>query len=131
MLGIYDSSAAGNASHITYIKAKATHWVNRMRSGHLPSHIPWVAYKQQLWPGLRYSLGTMTNNMEPAAKLLDNLDHKTLNILGILQNVTKGLRKLHTTFGGFGMFDLPAEQLISHVNMFFQHYHVSTNIARN
>jgi hypothetical protein len=101
-----------------------------MRNGHLPSHIAWVAYTHELWPGLRYSLGIITNNMEPVAKLLDNIDHKTLNTLGILQNVTKGLRKLHTTFGGFGMFDLPTEQLISHVNMFFQHYLVSTNTSK-
>jgi hypothetical protein len=28
------------------------------------------------------------------------------------------------------MFDLPTEQLISRVNMFFQHYHVSTNLSK-
>jgi hypothetical protein len=40
----------------------------------------------------------MTNKIEPAATLLDEVDYKTLNVLGILQNVTKGLRKIHTTF---------------------------------
>jgi hypothetical protein len=62
----------------------------------------------------------MTNDITPAKKLLDNVDYNTLNVLGILHNVTKGLRKIHTTFGGFGLFDLPTEQLISRVNMFFQ-----------
>jgi hypothetical protein len=71
----------------------------------------------------------MTNDMEPAAKLLDVIDHKTLNLFGILQNVIKSLRKLHTAFGGLGMFDLPTEQLISLENMFFQHCHISTNIV--
>jgi hypothetical protein len=129
-LRIYDSPVGRNAGHLTHIKAKVTQWVNRMRNGHLPSHIAWVAYKHQLWPGLHYSLGMMTNNMEPAAKLFNDIDHKTFKILGILQNFTKGLRKLHTTFGGFGIFDLPTEQLISPVNMFFQHYHVSTKISK-
>ncbi len=101
-----------------------------MLNGHLPSHVGWVAYRHQLWPGLRYGLGTMTNNIEPAAKLLDNVDYKILNVLGILRNVTKGLRKIHTMFGGSGMFDLSTEQLISRVNMFFQHYHVSTNLSK-
>jgi hypothetical protein len=54
----------------------------------------------------------------------------TLNVLGILHNFTKGLRKIHTTFGGFGLFDLSTEQLISRVNMIFQHYHVSTNLSK-
>ncbi len=81
----------------------------------------WVAYRHQLWPGLRYSLGTMATKIEPAAILLDEVDYKTLNLLGVLQNVTKGLRKIHTTFGGFRLFNLATEQLISRVNMFFQH----------
>ncbi len=72
----------------------------------------------------------MTNDIPPAKKLLNNVDHKTLNVHGILRNVTKGLRKIHTTFGKFGLFDLPTEQLISRVNMFFQHYHVSTNLNK-
>jgi hypothetical protein len=72
----------------------------------------------------------MTNDINPAAKLLDNVDYKTLNVLGILPNITKGLRKIHTTFGGFRLFNLATEQLISRVNMFFWHYHVSTNLSK-
>ncbi len=122
--------AGGNEGHLDHIKSKATTWVNRMTNGHLPSHIAWVGYRHQLWPRLRYGLGTMTNDIAPAAKLLDDVDYKTLNVLGILCNVTKGLRKVHTSFGGIGLFDLATEQLISRVNMFFQHYHVSTNLSK-
>ncbi len=68
--------------------------------------------------------------MEVADKLLNKTNYKTLNILGIFRNVSTGLRKLHTTFGGFGLFSLPTEQLISRVNMLFQHYHLSTNLSR-
>ena len=49
---------------------------------------------------------------------------------GILRNVTKGLRKIHSTFGRFGPFNMATEQLISRVNMFFQHYHVSMNLGK-
>jgi hypothetical protein len=35
-------------------------------------------------------------------------------------------RKLHTTFGGFGLFYLPTEQLICRLNMLLQHCHTST-----
>jgi hypothetical protein len=72
----------------------------------------------------------MKNDITPAAKLLDNVDYKTLNVLGILHNITKGLRKIHATFGGFGLHDLATEQLINRVNMLFQHYHMSTNLSR-
>jgi hypothetical protein len=130
MLGIHDSPAGGNADHLSYIKDKASIWVQRMQNRHLPCHIAWTAYKHQLWPGLRYGLGTMTNDIEPAKELLHAEDYKTLNVLGVLQNVTKGLRWIHTTFGGFGLLSIPTEQLISRVNMLMQHYHASTNLGR-
>ncbi len=63
-LGIYDSPLGGNKGHLGFIVEKATQWVNRMKNGHLPSHIAWMAYKHQLWPSLRYRLGTMTNDIE-------------------------------------------------------------------
>jgi hypothetical protein len=128
--GIYDAPAAGNEGHLDYIRSKATTWIDRMANGHLPSHITWVAYRHQLWPGLRYGLGTMTNEIKPAATPLDEVDYKTLNVLGILQNLTKGLHKIHTAFRGCRLFDLATEQLISRVNMFFQHYHISTNLSK-
>ena len=72
----------------------------------------------------------MTNDITPAKKLLDDVDYKTLNVLEIPHNITKGLQRIHTTFGGLGHFNLPTEQLISRANMFFQHYHVSTNLSK-
>ncbi len=72
----------------------------------------------------------MTNDIEAADKLLNATDYKTLNNLGVFRNVSTGLQKLHTTFGGFGLFSLPTKQLISRVNMLFRHYHVSTNLSR-
>jgi hypothetical protein len=72
----------------------------------------------------------MTNDLESAKELLHAKDYKMLNVLGVLRNVTKGLQWLHTTFGGFGLFSLPTEQLISQVNMLMQHYHASTKLGR-
>jgi hypothetical protein len=72
----------------------------------------------------------MTNNLEAAKQLLGDTDWKTLNILGVLWNITKGLRRLNTTFGGFGLFSLSTKQLICQVNMLLQHYHVSTNLGK-
>jgi hypothetical protein len=55
----------------------------------------------------------MTNNLEAADELLHAEDYTLLNVLSVLRNVTKGLQRIHTTFGGFGLFSLPTEQLIS------------------
>ncbi len=55
----------------------------------------WIAYKLQLWPGLRYGLGTMTNDIEEAASVNTEIDYKMLNILevvlGVACTVTKDL----------------------------------------
>jgi hypothetical protein len=51
-LGIYNSPLGGNEGHLSFIVDKATQWVNRMKNGHLPSHVAWIAYKHQLWPSL-------------------------------------------------------------------------------
>jgi hypothetical protein len=56
----------------------------------------------------------MINDMEVAEKILDETDYKMLNILGIFRSVSTGLQKLHTTFGGFGLFSLSTKQLIMH-----------------
>ncbi len=82
-------------------------------------------------PGVRYSLGTITNNLEIMDNLLHKEDYRMLNILGVVRSITKSLRHLHTSFGGFGLFNLPVEQRICHVNMLMQHYHTSTNLSRN
>ncbi len=65
-LGIYNSPSGGNEGHLSYILKKVTQWVNRMKNGHLPSHVAWIAYKHQLWPSLQYRLATMTNDEEEA-----------------------------------------------------------------
>ncbi len=129
-LGVHDSLSGKIAGHLDFIKDKATTWINHMMNGHLPHHMAWVAYKHQLWPGLRYGLGTMTNDVEAADNLLDKEDYRMLNILGVVRTVYHGLRKLHTTFGDFGLSNLAAEQLISRINTLFQHYHTPSNISK-
>ena len=129
-LGVHDSPAGGNKEHLDYIRTKMAKWINRMKNGHLPSHIAWVAYRQQLWPGLRYGIGTMTNDIEEAEELTQKEDWAMLNILGIARTVTKGLRRLQPTFGGFGLVSLATEQLISRVNLLMQHYHTPSNISK-
>ena len=54
----------------------------------------------------------MTNDLEAAESIFDKADYEMMPILGVACTVKWELRKLHTTFGGFGLFHLPTEQLI-------------------
>jgi hypothetical protein len=82
-LGIHDSPAGGNEQHLKYIQQKALTWTDRMTNGHLPHHMAWIAYMHQLWPGLRYRLETMTNDIEEATRVNAKTDYMMLNILGV------------------------------------------------
>ena len=86
-LGIYDSPAGGNQGHLDYIHGKLTKWINRMTNGHLPSHMAWIAYKLQLWPGLHYGLGTMTNDLAATEAIFNKADYEIMPILGIARTV--------------------------------------------
>ena len=43
-LGIYDSHGGGNTEHLEKLDEKMETWMNRVKNGHLPSHMAWVAY---------------------------------------------------------------------------------------
>ena len=111
-LGVEDCHAGGSAEQLGTIKSKVGDWINRMKNGHLPAKCVWVTYKFQLWPSIRYGIGTVRNDMEEAEELLNDHDSSLLNILGIARTAKKGWKKLHTIFGGFGFRNLATEQLI-------------------
>ena len=129
-LGIHDSPSGGNHGHLEFLHNKLTTWIARMKNGHLPAHMAWVAYRLQLWPGLRYGLGTMTNDLEVTETIFAKADYKTMPILGVARTVKRELRNLHPTFGGFGLFHLPTEQLICRINMLLQHYHTANSLSK-
>jgi hypothetical protein len=60
-----------------------------MRNGHLPSSMSWITYKFQLWPGVRYGIGTMPKNLKEADEVFNKMDYRMLNILGIASTVNR------------------------------------------
>ena len=80
-LGVRDCPAGGNKSHLKHIKDKVNAWIDKMKNGHLPSSMGWVACRFQLWPGVRYGIGTTTNALEKADEALDKSDYRMLNVL--------------------------------------------------
>jgi hypothetical protein len=129
-LGVRDCPAGGSKSHLKHIQDKVNAWIDKMKNGHLPSSMGWIAYKFQLWPGVRYGIGTMTNDLEEAEEFLDKTDHRMLNVLGIARAVKKGWRRIHSTFVGFGLFTFVTEQLIERLNLLLQHYNTGSSISK-
>ncbi len=89
-LSIYDAPSGGNQVHLEYIHGKLTTWITKMQNGHLPAHMAWIAFKFQLWPGLRYGLGTMTNDLEATETIFDKADYDMMPLLGVARTVKRG-----------------------------------------
>ena len=89
-LGVRDCPAGENKSHLKYIQDKVNGWIDKMKNGHLSSSMGWVAYRFQLWPGIRYGIGIMTNDLEEVEKALEKSDYRMLNVRGIASTGKKG-----------------------------------------
>ena len=89
-LGVYDSPEGVNKEQIKKISEKVSTWTQRMRNAHLPSYLGWLAYKQKLWPSVRYGIGIMTNNMEEIEDLLAKQDYEMMNCLGVASSAKAG-----------------------------------------
>ena len=119
-----------NTSHLIYIKDKVKWWIDKTKNGHLPSSMGRIAYKLQLWLGVRYGIGTMTNDLEEAEEVLDKTDYQLLNVLGIASTVKKGWQRIHSTFGRFGLFRFATKQLIERLNLLLQHYNTRSSLSK-
>ena len=62
-LGVRDCPDGRNNSHLKHVRYKVNTWIGKLRSGHLQSSIGWIAYKLQRWPGVRYDIGAVTNDL--------------------------------------------------------------------
>ena len=129
-LGVHTSPSGSGSRHLEALRLKAEVWINRLKNGHLSTSWSWVAYRHQLWPSLRYGLGTLANDYEEADDALSGLDFLILPLLGINRHIQTGWRRLHQTFGGVGLLSVPTEQLIARVNMILQHYGSPTSVGR-
>lgn len=90
-----------------------------------------MSYYQQLWPGLRYGLGTLSNSFSAAEDCLCKFDYLLLPpYIGIDRNIKRECRTLHSAFGGLGLLSLvPIEQFICRTTILLQHYNTSSIIG--
>ena len=57
---------------------------------HLPLHMGWIAYRLQLWPGVRYGIDTMTNDVEEAEEALGKMDYLMLKFWALQALLRRG-----------------------------------------
>ncbi len=66
-LGVWSTIDGNDDEHIAQnITGRIRKWISKMKNGHLPARLDWVAYKFKLWPGVKNGLATLAMPMEIA-----------------------------------------------------------------
>ena len=91
-------------------------WINKMTNGWLPSHIAWLGYRLQLWAGIRYGIGTMTNGLEKAniTSGIGNCLHSQKRMEATPHNF-RGLRSSQLPNGTIDWQTQPTTPTLSHI----------------
>ena len=129
-LGVRESVSGGSQDQLLALRDKFRQWVAKIRNSHLQPGYAWMAYRLQIWPGIRYSLGTLTNDMEEIFDLFQKEYYDLLPSLGVVRSFRRQLRTVHQSFGGVGLWHTPTEQLIERLTLFLQHYQKDSTLGR-
>ncbi len=112
------------------ITGRMNKWISKMKNGHLPARLGWIAYTFKLWPRIKYGLATLAMPLEIAQTMLQCKNFHLLSFLGVNRNVKCKWQSLHCAFGGIGLCSLPVKHAIAMINMITQHYGVETTLAK-
>ena len=72
----------------------------------------------------------MTNDVDAVEDLLDKSDYEMMNLMGVASTIKKGFRRLHSTFGGIGLYSFVDEQLIERLNVLMQHHMTGSSLSK-
>jgi hypothetical protein len=130
MLGVWSTPSGNDTRHLEEcIIAKTRTWMERIKNSTLPTHLVWRAYRYQLWPGLRYSLGKNATWNAATRSLLHALEFEMLSSMGVNKHVKVEWRTIAREFWGIRLFSLPIEQFICWLEMILQHYQAGRTVS--
>ena len=121
-LGVAETVTGGSQAQLDRMKTKFSVFTGKIRNVHEAHAYAWLAYRLQIGPGIMYSIGSLTNDMEEIDELFEPSNYKLLPTLSVVRSIRKVLRTLPQTFGGVGLWHMPTEQLIARLNLLLQHY---------
>jgi hypothetical protein len=130
MLGNWSTPSGNDTRHLEEcIIAKTRMWMERIKNSTLPTHLVWRAYRYQLWPGLRYGLGTLAMRNAATRSLLHTLEFEMLSSMGVNKHIKVEWRTIAKEFGGIRLFSLPVEQFICWLEIILQHYQAGRTVS--
>lgn len=114
-LGIRLAPDGNMESQMRYMESKAKEWAEKIRSGHLPRHLTWLAWKTTITKTLEYPLPVTTLNQKQCNRLTSILSKTALPRCGFMRSFPRALLHGPKKFGGLEIPNLYIEQGISHI----------------
>jgi hypothetical protein len=90
-------------------------WVERLRTGHLPRHLTWVAWNTTILKTLEYPLPTTTMTRTQCNKLTSIIAKETLPRCGVMRSFPRDILHAPLKAGGLNAPYLYVEQGIAHL----------------
>jgi hypothetical protein len=131
MLGVWSNPRGTDEKHIQeVVLGKTKSFVNRIKSGHLPTYLVWKAYRSCLIPALKYRLSTLATQTVVTQDVLRKWGFELLSYLGVNKHVRTEWRTIPRELGGIGLWNFTVEQCKSWLEALLQHYGRGTTIAK-
>jgi hypothetical protein len=115
-LGVRLAPDGNMDAQMKYMENKASEWAERIRTGHLPRHLTWLAWKTTISKTLEYPLPVTTLSQAQCKKLTSIVAKAALPKCGIMRSFPRALLHGPKKYGGLEVPDFFVEQGISHIN---------------
>jgi hypothetical protein len=90
-------------------------WAEKIRAGHLPRHLTWLAWRTTIQKTLEYPLATTTLSKSQCDKLTSVIAQVALPRIGVIRSFPRALLHAPPKFAGLNIPNLYVEQGVSHI----------------
>jgi hypothetical protein len=125
-LGIRLAPDGNMTSQMQYMESKANEWAAKIRSGWLPRHLTWLAWKTTIQKTLEYPLPVTTLSQAQCKRLTSILAKTALPKCGIMRSFPRALLHGPKKYAGLEVPDFYVEQGIAHISRLIR-YSVTRN----
>jgi hypothetical protein len=101
-------------------------WAEKIRAGHLPRHLTWLAWRTTIQKTLEYPLATTSLSKSQCDKLTSVIAQVALPRIGVIRSFPCALLHAPSKFAGLNVPNLYVEQGVSHILRLIR-YSVSKN----
>jgi hypothetical protein len=114
-LGVRLAPDGNMRAQFEYMVSVATHWADSLRSGYLPRHLTWTAWRTTILKTLEYPLPVTTLTRNQCNRITSIVAAAALPRCGIMRTFPRALLHAPIKYGGLNIPDLYVEQGIQHI----------------